>query len=68
MTGLLPLLGKEIKEQLRTYKLVIVGGVFLLFGITTPLMLKYLPQILEMFGEGMDITMPELTAAQAVER
>ena len=66
MTGLLPLLGKEIREQLRTYKLVIVGGVFLLFGITTPLMLKYLPQILEMFGGGIDVTVPDLTAAQAL--
>ncbi|MCJ7744055.1 MAG: ABC transporter permease [Dehalococcoidales bacterium] len=66
MNGLAPLLKKEIKEQLRTYRLVIVGGVFLLFGITTPLTLKYLPQILKLAGEQMTIEMPPPTAVQSL--
>lgn len=66
MTGFLPLFAKEIREQVRTYRFVIVAGVFLLFAVTTPLMLKYLPQILEAFGKGMNVTMPDLTPAQAL--
>jgi ABC-2 type transport system permease protein len=67
MTGLMPLLRKELLEQLRTYKLVIVGGIFLLFGITTPLMLKYLPQILDLVGSGgLEIAIPPPTAIQSL--
>lgn len=67
MKGLLPLLKKEITEQLRTYKLLIIGGIFLVFGITTPLTLKYMPQILEFAGtSGMEIVVPPPTAVQSL--
>ena len=66
MKGLLPLLKKELKEQIKTYRLVIVAGVFLFFGITTPLTLKYLPEILELVGEQMTIDIPAPTAVQAL--
>ncbi len=66
MKGLAPLLKKELREQLRTYRLVIVGGVFLLFGITTPLTLKYLPEILKLAGEQMTIEFPPPTAVQSL--
>lgn len=66
MRGLAPLLKKEIREQLRTYRLVIVGGIFLMFGLSTPLTLKYLPQILKNTGEGVVIEMPPPTAAQSL--
>lgn len=67
MKGLLPLLRKEITEQLRTYKLLIIGGIFLLFGITTPLTLKYLPQLLEFAGtSGMEIVVPPPTAVESL--
>jgi ABC-2 type transport system permease protein len=67
MTGLMPLLKKEIMEQLRTYRLLIVGCIFLFFGITTPLMLKYLPQIIELAGgAGMEITFPPPTAIDSL--
>lgn len=67
MKGFSPLLKKEIREQIRTYKLVIVGSVFLLFGISTPLMLKYLPEILKLAGdEQMVIQIPPPTAIQSL--
>lgn len=67
MKGLAPLLKKELKEQFRTYRWLIVGGIFLLFGITTPLMLKYLPEILEFAGEQFTIIeMPPPTAVQSL--
>jgi ABC-2 type transport system permease protein len=66
VNGLAALIRKEIREQLRTYRLVVVAGVFLLFGISTPLMLKYLPEFLKLAGENMQINMPPPTAAQAL--
>lgn len=66
MTGLSALLRKELKEQLRTYRLLIVGGIFLFFGISTPLMLKYLPEIMEFAGEEIMVTFPPPSAAQAL--
>jgi len=68
MTGLKALLKKEIREQLRTYKLLIVGGIFLFFGITTPLMLKYLPEIIKLAGGtgAMEINIPPPTAAESL--
>ena len=55
MKGFTPLLKKDLKEQFKTYRWLIVGGIFLLFGITTPLMYKYLPEILELAGEQLTI-------------
>ena len=67
MKGFAPLFKKEIREQLKLYRLVIVAGVFLLFGLSSPLMLKYLPDILKMAGDqGMIIQLPTPTAAQSL--
>ncbi len=66
MKGLLPLLKKEITEQIRTFKLVIVGGVFLFFGITTPFLLYYMPEILALFEDQMIIELPPPTAIQSL--
>ncbi len=66
MKGFVPLLKKELKEQWRTYRLLIAASVFLFFGITTPLMLKYLPEILKMAAEQYAIAMPPPTAAQSL--
>lgn len=56
-----PMLAKEIKEILRTYKLYVVPGLFLLFGLTSPILTKLLPKLLgSMVGE-MGISLPEMT-------
>ena len=64
MTGLGALLRKELLEQIRTYRLLIVGGVFVFFGLTTPLMLKYLPQIIKLAGTEIPMEIPPPTAVQ----
>jgi len=47
--------------------LLIVGSIFLFFGLTTPLMLKYLPQLLKLAGtSGMEINIPPPTAVQSL--
>ena len=66
MKGLAPLLKKELREQVRNYRFLIVGGIFLLFGITTPLTLRYLPEILRLAGEDILIDVPPPTAVQSL--
>ena len=66
MTGFSVLLKKELKEQLRTYRLLIAAAIFLLFGLGTPLLIKYTPQLIEMAGEDLIIEMPPPSAAMAI--
>jgi ABC-2 type transport system permease protein len=44
------MLGKEVLESWRTYRLPIVGGLFLFVGLTSPLLAKFLPEILKAAG------------------
>ncbi len=69
MTGFATLLRKEMLEQWRTRRLVIVGIVFLAFGIMSPLLAKFTPEILKAVGTGMPgatIELPPPTTADAV--
>lgn len=67
MNGITALLKKEMTEQRRTYRLIIAAGVFLFFGLSTPLMIKYLPELINMAGEtGMNMELPPPTALQAM--
>ncbi len=61
------LLQKELAEHLKTYKLLIVMGVLLAFGLATPLLLVYMPQILSMSGENVPIELPQFTTTDAVK-
>ncbi|HKM42875.1 MAG TPA: ABC transporter permease subunit, partial [Limnochordia bacterium] len=56
-------LKKELIEYARTYKLLIMLTVFMIFGITNPLIAKLTPELLTSFmPEGMLVTIPEPTA------
>ncbi len=66
MNGFGALLKKELWEQLKTYRVIVVGSVFLFFGITTPLLLKYTPELLKLAGEQMQISLPPPTAVQSL--
>ena len=62
-------LRKELLEQWRSYRLLIVGVVLLLFGLASPLLAKFGPQILRLaLPEGEEILnlMPPPTVADAV--
>ena len=65
MTGLTALIKKELKEQYRTHRLLIVGTIFALFGISTPLLMKFLPEILKLSNETMQIQVSPPTAIQS---
>jgi ABC-2 type transport system permease protein len=69
MTGFATLLRKELLEQWRTRRLIIVAIVFLLFGIMSPLIAKFTPELLKSVGTGMPgavIQLPPATTADAV--
>jgi len=61
------LLRKEIKENIRTYKFLIMVAILLVFGIGTPLMIKFLPEILKLSGEQIPLTLPVLGATDALQ-
>ncbi|MEN8614081.1 ABC transporter permease subunit [Dehalogenimonas sp. THU2] len=67
MNGFNTLMKKEWREQVRTFRLLIVGGVFLFFGLLTPVMTRYLPEIIKLAGEDISfIEIPPPTAVQAL--
>ena len=67
MNGFKTLLSKEWLEQIRTFRLLIVAGIFLFFGLLTPVMIKYLPEIIKLAGEELgNIEIPPPTALQAL--
>ncbi len=51
---------KEITEYVRTSKIIILGTVFLLFGMMNPVLAKFTPEIIK--AAGLDINLPEPTA------
>ena len=61
------LLKKELLEHLKTYRLLIIVGVLLSFGLSTPLLLVYLPEILRLGGEDLGISLPAFTSADALK-
>lgn len=65
MSSFFVLFRKEFKGQLKTYRLLIVVAVFLVFGLVTPLLLKYLHALVP--AEGATIVIPEFTAGDAVQ-
>lgn len=66
MRGLIAFTKKELLEQLRTYKWLILLSVYFLFGMTSPLLAKLMPEIFAgMKVEGMQIIFPEPTVIDA---
>jgi ABC-2 type transport system permease protein len=69
MSGFRALLGKELLEQWRTTRLPVVTAVFVLTGLTSPLLARFTPEIIEAVGGGQfRIEVPTPTAADAVDQ
>ncbi|AKG54084.1 hypothetical protein DGWBC_1446 [Dehalogenimonas sp. WBC-2] len=67
MNGFKTLLKKEWIEQIRTFRLLIVSGIFLFFGLLTPVLIKYLPEIIKLAGSDLGvIELPDPTALQSL--
>lgn len=60
MNGFAAFLRKEWVEALRSYRILILGAVFLLLGIMNPLSAKFLPELVNaMMPEGMTIALAQ---------
>jgi len=67
MSGFWVLLRKELKEQFKTSKVIIVVAVFLFFGLGTPILTKYTPELIKAAGTGgITIEMPTPTSADSL--
>jgi ABC-2 type transport system permease protein len=64
--GYAVLLRKEVTEQWRTRRLPVVAVIFLLFGLASPVLAKYTPDIVKLAASSIDIHMPTPTIKDAV--
>jgi len=65
MKQFLVLLRKDLLELVRKKIILIVGVVFVIFALVSPLLAKITPELLGMLGENVQITMPEATIADS---
>lgn len=61
-------MAKELREQLRTMRLVVVLAVFGAFGILSPALAKALPDIIKAAGGDIQITVPTPTVRDAMDQ
>lgn len=62
MSGYAAFTKKELMENVRNYRLFLMVGLFLFFGVSSPLLAKFTPQLIEALDMNMQITMGEPTA------
>ncbi|MDF1543070.1 MAG: ABC transporter permease subunit [Anaerosomatales bacterium] len=69
MRGLGVLLGKEFTEILRTWRLYVVPGILIFFGISSPILAELTPQLLSsmpgLAEQGVSIEIPPATTVDA---
>ena len=69
MIGLGTMLRKELLEQWRTRRVLVVAAVFTALGIGSPLLARYTPELVKMLaGDQFQIVVPPPTAADAVDQ
>lgn len=67
MTGFGPLLRKELLEQWRTKRVVVVAVVFIALGIMSPFLARYTAELIQALGGvPFEIELPEPTVTDAV--
>jgi ABC-2 type transport system permease protein len=52
---------KEVKEHIRSYRLLILGIVFVIFGMMSPATARFMPELMKSLGNGIEIKMPPVT-------
>lgn len=69
MTGLGPLLRKELLEAWRTRRMLVVAIVFTAFGIGSPFLARYLPELVKALAGGqVQIVIPPPTVRDAADQ
>ena len=61
MRGYLAFTKKELMENIRNYRVLLMLGIFTFFGISSPLLAKFMPELLESLEMNMQITVEEPT-------
>lgn len=56
---------KELSESVKTYKALILGAVFVILGMMSPLLAKLMPEILSMGLSELKLELPQPTALDA---
>ena len=67
MNGFALLLRKDILEQWRTFRLPAMALVFLVFGLMSPVLAKYTPELVEQFAGDIEINFPTPTKKDAID-
>ncbi|MGE5530079.1 MAG: ABC transporter permease [Patescibacteria group bacterium] len=65
MTGQRAIIRKEFREILGTYKVYVIPAIFLFFGLTSPLIAKFTPELVKSLAKGVEIKIPPPTAIDA---
>lgn len=69
MIGLGPLLRKELLEAWRTRRVLVVAIVFTAFGIASPYLARYLPELIKSLAGGqVQIVIPPPTVGDAIDQ
>jgi ABC-2 type transport system permease protein len=69
VTGLGPLLRKELLEAWRTRRMLVVAIVFTAFGIASPFLARYLPELIKgLAGGQVQIVIPPPTVGDAADQ
>jgi ABC-2 type transport system permease protein len=67
MIGFRILLRKELLEQWRTWRLLVVAIIFAIFGIGSPILARYTPELVRaLAGDQLAVAIPTPTVADAV--
>ncbi len=66
MSGFLVALRKECLEQWRTYRLLVVGVLLVVFGLLSPMIAKYTPELIKLLPSG-DTLAPLIPAPTAMD-
>ena len=69
MTGYRELLEKEMVEAWRTYRLGVVAALFLVLGITAPVLTRFLPDFIKAFAPaGFNVDVPDLGISDVLDQ
>jgi ABC-2 type transport system permease protein len=69
MNGYRELLEKEMIEAWRTYRFGVVVALFLVLGITAPILTRYLPDIIKAFAPaGFNVEVPDVGIADVLDQ
>jgi ABC-2 type transport system permease protein len=68
MDGFLVFLRKELREGWRTSRIPVIVLIFFAFGLMSPLLAKYTPELLKSLGGAIQIVVPPPQTADAVDQ